>query len=131
MPKSKLLSMITGTTKQKIIPAIVLDSIGKNITVQLGTNGPKLHGIKYIGNQPAIGGTTSKIHDLPVGPTLVTQGRLTTFAACILVERLFGTSLRTKYQDLQLGFRIRKSPEQQPATADGLQPRLGTVDMLV
>jgi hypothetical protein len=57
MPKSKLLSVITNTTKQKVIPATVLDSIGKNITVQFGTNGPKLHGIKYIGNQPIIGDT--------------------------------------------------------------------------
>jgi len=52
---SSLLAPITAITKQKTIPASVIDVLGNYVSVRLSFRGEKLHGLKYIGGRPSIG----------------------------------------------------------------------------
>jgi len=55
MASSNLVSEITKLSKQKMIPASVVDSLGLNCSVRLSTNGKLLTNLKYFGPRPVIG----------------------------------------------------------------------------
>ena len=55
MAKSNLVSELTKLTKQKTIPAIVVDIGGSFCSVKLSDRGKILHGLRFMGNAPSMG----------------------------------------------------------------------------
>ena len=55
MARSNLSSEISKLSKQKMIPAIVVDRLGNYCSIRLSTNGKLLINLKYFGNAPTAG----------------------------------------------------------------------------
>ena len=68
---SNLTSALSNRFKQKVIPAKVLDVLGRRITVRLSGDGSKLTGITYTGPVPVVGQTVSVDYRNANNPTAI------------------------------------------------------------
>ena len=69
MPRTVLSSLISSTTKQKLIPAIVVDVLGKRCSVKLGGSGNIIHNLPFVGPAP-VAGDAVRVNFLGRKPTV-------------------------------------------------------------
>ena len=69
MAKTTLSSLISSTTKQKLIPAIVVDVLGKRCSIKLGGSGKIIHNLPFVGPAP-VAGDAVKVNFLGRKPTV-------------------------------------------------------------
>ena len=74
MPKTALSSLISSTTKQKLIPAIVIDVLGKRCSVKLGGSGNIIHNLPFVGPAP-VAGDAVRVNFLGRKPTVEIASR--------------------------------------------------------
>lgn len=102
---SKLVSKIQGMSKQKRIPAVVIDVLGGKCSVRLSTRGTILRNLSYFGPRPVSGDSVYVDYSSGI-PTVMTSGALSEAASSSARSTVRGAPLESgiaKYHNDMVG----------------------------